>query len=556
MEWLSELIFGSGVAHSIFIIAVTIAIGIALSRLKVKGISIGITWILFVGIALSHFGMRLDPTTLNFVKEFGLILFVYSVGMQVGPGFFSSFKQGGVRLNLWATLIVILGVIVTFAIHKITGTELTTMVGVLSGAVTNTPGLGAAQQAYADTVGAAEPTIALGYAVAYPLGVLGLILAMILLKALFKVNTTEENRRLEEQHVINNHTTDSISVKITNPQIIGRKVADVRRLINRSFVTSRIMRADGEVILADAQSVIHEGDIIYIVSPAEDTEAVVAYIGRQVEMDNATWKEKSTELVSRRIVITRPEINGKAIGALKLRTNFGVNVTRVNRAGVDLIAAPGLELHMGDRVTVVGSELALQDVSRMLGNSIKRLREPNLVAMFIGILLGVVLGMIPFKIGSIPQPVKLGLAGGPLIVALLMSRFGPHFKMVAYTTVSANLMLREIGISLFLAAVGLGAGEGFIETIVDGGGVRWILYGFVITILPTLIVGLCARKWGKLDFFTLQGLLAGSMTNPLALSFANSNSPNDIPAVSYSTVYPLTMFLRVLTAQILILMAI
>ncbi len=556
MEWLADLFFGSGVAHSIFIIAITIALGIALSRLKVKGVSIGITWILFVGIALSHFGMRLDPVTLNFVKEFGLILFVYSVGMQVGPGFFSSFKQGGVRLNLWATLIVILGVIITFAIHKITGTDLTTMVGVLSGAVTNTPGLGAAQQAYTDTVGTTEPTIALGYAVAYPLGVLGLILAMILLKAIFKVNTTAENKRLEEEHVINNHTTDSISVKVANPQIIGRKVADVRRLINRSFVISRIMRADGEVILADAQSVIHEGDTIYVVSPADDTEAVVAYIGEPVEMDNATWKEKSTELVSRRIVITRPEINGKAIGALKLRTNFGVNVTRVNRAGVDLIATPGLELHMGDRVTVVGSELALQDVSRMLGNSIKRLREPNLVAMFIGILLGVVIGMIPFKFGSIPQPVKLGLAGGPLIVALLMSRFGPHFKMVAYTTVSANLMLREIGISLFLAAVGLGAGEGFIETIVDGGGLRWILYGFIITILPTMIVGICARMWGKLDFFTLQGLLAGSMTNPLALSFANTNSPNDIPAVSYSTVYPLTMFLRVLTAQILILIAI
>lgn len=555
MEWLSQLIFGSGVAHNIFIVAITIAVGISLSKLKIKGVSIGITWILFVGIALSHFGMRIDSATLNFAKEFGLILFIYSVGIQVGPSFFSSFKQGGVKLNLWATAIVLLGVVTTYIIHLVTGTDLTTMVGVLSGAVTNTPGLGAAQQAYTDTVGATDPTIALGYAVAYPLGVIGLILAMIVMKSIFRINYDNENKRLEEEHVINTHTTDSVSVKVTNPQLVGRKVLDVRRLINRSFVISRIMRASGEVILADGQSVIQEGDIAYIVSPTDDTEAVVAYIGTEVEMDKATWKEKSTELVSRRIVITRPEISGKQIGALKLRTNFGVNVTRVNRAGVDLIASPNLELNIGDRVTVVGSEMALQDVSRMLGNSLKRLREPNLVTMFFGILLGVLLGMIPIHVGSMPQPIKLGLAGGPLIVALLLSRFGPHFKLIPYTTVSANLMLREIGISLFLAAVGLGAGEGFVETIA-GGGYKWILYGFIITVVPVLIVGFCARKWGKLNFFSLQGLMAGSMTNPLALSFANSTAPNDIPAVSYSTVYPLTMFLRVLTAQVLILLAI
>lgn len=555
MEWLSELIFGSGVAHNIFIIAITIAVGILLSKFKIKGVSIGITWILFVGIALSHFGMLIDDTTLHFAKEFGLILFIYSVGIQVGPSFFSSFKRGGVKLNIWASAIVLLGVVTTYAIHIITGTDLTTMVGVLSGAVTNTPGLGAAQQAYTDTVGITDPTIALGYAVAYPLGVIGLIMAMIVMKAIFRVDYDKENKRLEEENVINTHTTDSISVKVNNPQIIGRKVVDVRRLINRSFVISRIMHSNGEVILADGQSIISEGDIIYIVSPTADTEAVVAYIGTEIEMDNATWKEKSTELVSRRIVITRPEISGKQIGALKLRTNFGVNVTRVNRAGIDLLATPNLELNIGDRVTVVGSEMALQDVSRMLGNSLKRLREPNLVTMFFGILLGVMFGMIPFQIGSMPQPIKLGLAGGPLIVALLLSRFGPHFKFVPYTTVSANLMLREIGISLFLAAVGLGAGEDFVEAIVNGG-YKWILYGFIITVVPVMIVGFCARKWGKMDFFSVQGLMAGSMTNPLALSFASSSSPNDIPAVSYSTVYPLTMFLRVLTAQVLILMAI
>ncbi|MBO5902873.1 MAG: putative transporter [Tidjanibacter sp.] len=555
MEWLSDLIFGSGVAHNIFIIAITIAVGILLSKFKIKGVSIGITWILFVGIALSHFGMLIDDTTLHFAKEFGLILFIYSVGIQVGPSFFSSFKRGGVKLNIWASAIVLLGVVTTYAIHIITGTDLTTMVGVLSGAVTNTPGLGAAQQAYTDTVGITDPTIALGYAVAYPLGVIGLIMAMIVMKAIFRVDYDKENKRLEEENVINTHTTDSISVKVNNPQIIGRKVVDVRRLINRSFVISRIMHSNGEVILADGQSIISEGDIIYIVSPTADTEAVVAYIGTEIEMDNATWKEKSTELVSRRIVITRPEISGKQIGALKLRTNFGVNVTRVNRAGIDLLATPNLELNIGDRVTVVGSEMALQDVSRMLGNSLKRLREPNLVTMFFGILLGVMFGMIPFQIGSMPQPIKLGLAGGPLIVALLLSRFGPHFKFVPYTTVSANLMLREIGISLFLAAVGLGAGEDFVEAIVNGG-YKWILYGFIITVVPVMIVGFCARKWGKMDFFSVQGLMAGSMTNPLALSFASSSSPNDIPAVSYSTVYPLTMFLRVLTAQVLILMAI
>lgn len=554
MGWFEELLFGTSIAHSILILALVIALGITLGKIKIAGVSIGITWILFVGIAASHFGMRLDERVLNFVKEFGLILFIYSVGMQVGPGFFTSFKKGGIKLNAWALGVVLLGVVTTYAIFRLSGIKLTTAVGILSGAVTNTPGMGAAQQAYTDTFGINDPTIALGYAVSYPLGVVGLILAMIALKAIFKIDTDRENQRLQEEHVIETHTTDAISVEVRNPQLWGRKIADIRRLVNRSFVVSRIMHADGKVDLADAATTVAEGDTIYVVSAADDTEAVIAYTGVQVEVAHDKWQQKGSVLVSRRIIITKPDINGKELGALKLRTTFGVNVTRVNRAGVDLIASPNLELQMGDRLTVVGNELALQDVSRMLGNSMKRLREPNLVPMFIGILLGVVFGMIPFKFGSIPQPVKLGLAGGPLIIAILMSRFGPHFHLVTYTTVSANLMLREIGISLFLAAVGLGAGEGFVDTIV-GGGYMWILYGLIITVVPIMIIGIVARKWGKLDYFSLMGMVAGSMTNPLALSFVNSSSPNDIPSVSYSTVYPLTMFMRVLTAQILILMA-
>ena len=552
----AELLFGSSTAHIIFILAATIALGTLLGKIKIGGISLGVTWILFVGIALGHFGMGIDPKVLGFVKEFGLILFIYSVGLQVGPGFFASLKQNGIRLNVMALCVLLLGIGVTLAIAAISGTSLITMTGILSGAVTNTPSMGSAQQTFLETTGANDPSIALGYAVAYPLGVIGLILALVLMRKLFRVDPVKENARLQAEHIIETHDPDRVTVVITNPQLDGKKVYDIARLLNRQFVISRMLRPGSDPVLADAQTEIRLGDKVFFVSDPRDTEAVTTFLGERIEMDQAVWDRISgaTELVSRRILVTKGKINGKQLGSLQLRNHFKVNVTRVNRAGVDLIASPSLSLQVGDRLTVVGTEASINAVAGLLGNSSKRLREPNLIPMFIGILLGVALGMIPFHIHGIPLPVKLGLAGGPLIVAILLSRFGARFHLVTYTTMSASLMLREIGISLFLAAVGLAAGPEFISTL-QGGGLAWVGYGFLITVIPILLVGLLGRWVFKFNYFELMGTLSGSMTDPIALSFVSSNSPNDIPAVSYSTVYPLTMFLRVVSAQILILAA-
>ena len=552
----ADLLFGSSTAHIIFILAATIALGTLLGKVKLGGITLGVTWILFVGIAFGHFGMGIDPKVLGFIKEFGLILFIYSVGIQVGPGFFSSLKQNGLKLNALSLGVILVGILVTCLIAAFSDTSLITLTGVMSGAVTNTPALGSAQQTYLDTMGTNEPSIALGYAVAYPLGVIGLILALIVLRKVFRVDPVKEDARLHEEHVIETHDPDRVTVEITNPQLDGKKVWEVARLINRSFIVSRVLKEGKEPILADAQTVITLGDKVYFVSDPRDTEAVVAFLGRQIEMPQEVWDErsKSSELVSRRILVTRSSINGKQLGSLQLRNHFKVNVTRINRSGVDLIASPSLELLLGDRVTVVGAESAIQEVAALLGNSQKRLREPNLIPMFIGILLGVVVGMIPFHISGIPLPVKLGLAGGPLIVAILLSRFGARFHLVTYTAISASLMLREIGISLFLAAVGLSAGPEFVSTLTSGG-LMWVWYGFLITVIPILVMGILGRLVFKFNYFALMGTLAGSMTNPIALSFVTSTSPNDIPAVSYSTVYPLTMFLRVVSAQILILAA-
>ncbi len=556
MEWINDLLFGSSIAHSIFILALTIALGVLLAKIKIGGVSLGMTWILFVGIAASHFGMGIGGETLEFVKEFGLILFVFSIGLQVGPGFFSSFKKGGLKLNGLAVLVVLLGTLVTYLISVISGTNLSTMTGVLAGAVTNTPSLGAAQQVYSDTMGSADATIAMGYAVAYPLGVVGVICSILLLKRIFKVNTEKENEAIEAERVSDPMLTKSASIKVLNSAVFGQKVVDIRSLVDKKFVISRIMHADGTVTSADGESVVGEGDTIYVVAQAAVLRSFVPFVGEEVDMPLEEWEKHSGgELVSRRIVLTKSQYNGRRLGDIKLRSIFGVNVTRVNRSGIDLVATPDLELQLGDRLTIVGEEERLEDVSKLLGNQLKRLREPNLLPIFIGIVLGVIVGIIPIYFGSMPQPVKLGLAGGPLLVAILIGRFGPHYRMVTYTTMSANLMLREIGISLFLAAVGLGAGETFVDTIVSGGW-QWIGYGALITIVPFLIVGFIARRWAKLNYFSMMGMLVGSTTNPVALAYLSSNSPNDIQAVSYSTVYPLTMFLRVLAAQVLILMAI
>ena len=558
MELLKNLFEGypdlwdGGVAHSVLILSLVIAFGIMLAKIKVAGVSLGITWILFVGIVFGHFDMTLNEHLLHFMKEFGLILFVYSIGLQVGPGFFSAFKKGGLTLNLLAMLVVFLGVVITIILHFVTGTPITTMVGILSGAVTNTPGLGAAQQANSDLNGIDAPEIALGYAVAYPLGVVGIILSLIALKYILRINTkTEEAEAERGLGHIQELTVRPISFEIRNEAIDGKKIKDIRPLMNRDFVISRVRYHDGqETELANSDTVLHLNDKILVISTPKDIEAISVFFGKQIDMQ---WEQLDKKLISRRILITKPELNGKMLSQLKIRNNFGASITRVNRSGVDLVAAPQLQLQMGDRVTIVGSELAVSHAEKVLGNSMKRLDHPNLIPIFLGIALGCILGSTPFVFPGIPQPVKLGLAGGPLIVSILISRFVPQYKMITYTTMSANLMLREIGISLFLACVGLGAGKGFVETVIYDGGYVWVGYGVIITIVPLLIAGLVGRYVFKLNYYTLIGVLGGSTTNPPALAYSNDLTSCDAPAVGYATVYPLTMFLRVLTAQILIL---
>ena len=555
MDWINDLFWGTGIGHSILLLSVVIAAGIQLGKIKVFGISLGITLVLFVGIILGHFGLTINHEILHFFKEFGLILFVYSVGMQVGPGFFSSFKKGGVTLNLLACGIVFLGVITALVIHFITGLPIPTMVGILSGAVTNTPGLGAAQQAYSDMFGGSDPTIAMGYAVAYPLGVIGIILSMICIRYIFRVNFEKETEKLNSEDDSHLNEAKPISLVVKNPAVFGKTISEISTLMeHRDFVVARVWRNDNKQIeIASANTVLQEDDKVFVITTEQDAETIKTFIGIEIDMERKQWIRMESQFINRRILVTKSELNGKRLGQLKLRKLYGINITRINRAGVDLVATPNLSLQVGDRVNVVGTETAVSNVEKVLGNSLKRLNEPNLITIFLGIALGILLGSIPITFPGIPQPVKLGLAGGPLIVAILISRFGPKYKLVTYTTQSANLMLREVGITLFLACVGISAGDGFVDTIVNNGGFAWIGYGFIITFLPLIIVGCIGRYICKVNYFTLIGLIAGSTTDPPALAYSNATAGNDAPSVGYATVYPLTMFLRVLTAQLMIL---
>ena len=552
MDWFSNLFFGTGIAHSIFVLALAIAIGIFLgAKLKIKGITLGITWILFCAIACSHFGMTLDPLVESFAKDLGLILFVYSIGLQVGPGFFSSFGKGGLQLNMLAAGIVLLGCVTAYVIHLISGTDIATMTGVLFGAVTNTPGLGAAQQTYQDLTGIANPDIASGYAMAYPLGVVGILFSLLVLRWIFRVQLDKEEEQVkaekgEEQQVA------SFDMKLTNPQIEGIRVRDLKLLTHVNLVVSRLLDIHGVESMPDADTILHVGDRVRFVGDAKN-ERTIMLLGEKTEV---AWdeKEKNMHLISRHIVVTKQKMNGRRIGDLKVRAAYQITITRIRRAGIELLATPDLILQLGDRLTVVGEQEAVDKVAKVFGNSTKKLDAPNLASLFFGIILGVALGSIPFALPGLSQPFKLGIAGGTLIIAILMGAFGTKWHLVTYTTSSANLMIREIGISLFLAAVGFGAGGSFVETLLDGGYV-WIGYGVIITLLPLLLIGFIARKGYKLDYFTLMGLIAGSTTDPPALAYATSqSSANDRAAVAYSTVYPLTMFLRVLTGQLMILL--
>ena len=547
MEWLVNLFTGDGIATAVIVLALTIAIGLFLNRIKFGSVSLGVTWVLFAGIVLSHFGLTINHEICHFIKEFGLILFVYSIGIQVGPSFISSLRDGGIKLNMLAMLIIFLGCCICYGIHIITGEELTTMVGVLSGAVTNTPGLGAAQS----VVGEQASTMATAYAVAYPLGVVGIILSMLLIRWIFRIKIDREASKATRSDA---PRTVRVDVRVTNHAIFGKTIEEISRITRSNFVVARIFDHENQQRIASGQTQLQENDILRIVVSSQEVELVQSLIGDVVKVDAAEWGSASSHLEKRRIVVTKSELNGKHIGDLHIRENYHVTITRVVRAGIELVATYELRLQMGDVVVVVGRANDLDQVSTILGNSVKRLDRPNLFPIFIGMFLGVLFGSIPIAIPGIPMPVKLGLAGGPLIVAILLAKYGPKFKLVTFTTNSANMMIREIGISLFLAAVGLGAGEGFVEAIANGG-YWWILFGFAITVLPLLIVGIIARKGMKMDYFTVMGLMSGAMTDPPALAYANTVATNDRAAVAYATVYPLTMFLRIFTAQILALIA-
>ncbi len=551
MDWFINLFIGSGIAHSICVLSLAITIGIFLGhKLKFKGITLGITWILFCAIACSHFGMRLNKDVLDFAKDLGLILFVYSIGLQVGPSFFSSFRKGGLSLNMLALSIVLLGCITAFVIHLISGEPVEVMTGVLFGAVTNTPGLGAAQEAFAGT-GADASILASGYAMAYPLGVVGILVSLLLIRWIFRIKLDKEEEKVSAEKG-DVQQLQRFDIELMTPQMEGVRVRDLKSLTHVDLIASRVLTQDGTEYMPDADSVLHVGDKVRFVGDAKD-ERTVLLLGPKTEVK---WeeKEKDVHLVNRHIIVTNSKLNGKRISDLKIREAYQVTITRIRRAGIELLATPELRLQMGDRLTVVGDQAIVEKMATKFGNSTKKLDAPNLATLFLGIILGITLGSLPIAIPGLSQGFKLGIAGGSLIIAILIGAFGPKFHLVTYTTSSANLMIREIGISLFLAAVGFGAGEKFVDVLLNGGYV-WIGYGVLITMIPLLLVGFVGRKWMKLDYFTLMGLIAGSTTDPPALAYATSQSSNnDRAAVAYSTVYPLTMFLRVLTGQLMIIL--
>lgn len=553
MDWIQSLLWDpSSVAHIVFLYAFVIAAGVLLGKIKIFGVSLGVTFVLFTGILMGHFGFTGDIHILHFIREFGLILFVFCIGLQVGPSFFSSFKKGGMTLNLLAVGIVVLNIAVALTIYFIANgrIELPMMVGILYGAVTNTPGLGAAQEALTQ-LNYNGPQIALGYACAYPLGVVGIIGSIIAIRYLFRINLAKEEEELKNQDAEHmKHKPHLMSLEVRNESIDGKRLIQVKDFLGRPFVCSRI-RHEGHVSIPNHETEFHMGDQVFIVCSEEDAEAIIAFIGKEIQVD---WEKQDMPMVSRRILITKSDINGKKLGDMHFRSMFGVNITRVNRSGMDLFADPHLTLQVGDRVMVVGQQDAVDRVASVLGNSLKRLDHPNIVTIFVGIFLGIFLGSLPIAFPGMPTPVKLGLAGGPLVVAILIGRFGYKLHLVTYTTMSANLMLREIGIVLFLASVGIEAGANFVHTVVEGDGLLYVGYGFLITVIPLLIIGAIARLYYKVNYFTLMGLIAGSNTDPPALAYSNQASNNDAPAVGHSTVYPLTMFLRILAGQMILLL--
>ena len=557
MDWLINLFTTTdSIAHIALLYAIVIAVGVYLGKIKVGGISLGVTFVLFAGIAAGHVGFTAPTNILSFIQDFGLILFVFMIGLQVGPGFFESFRKGGVALNLLSAGLVLLNILVMFACYFIffdtsNPVNLPMMVGTLYGAVTNTPGLGAANEALETVFSHGNvPQIASGYACAYPLGVLGIIGATIAVRYICRIKLEDEEAELTKEEAENTAVKPHfMHLKVTNSYLEDRTIAQVHDFLNRDFVCTRILH-EGHVTMPKGESHLHMGDLLFVVCAEDDAEAIIAFIGPEIEVD---WKKQDEPMVSKRILVTRSSINGKTLGQMHFSSVYGVNVTRVTRQGMDLFASPSLSLQVGDRIMVVGPENSVNRVASVMGNSIKRLEAPNIATIFVGIMLGILFGSFPFAVHGIPVPIKFGIAGGPLIIAILIGRYGYKFHLVTYTTTSANMMLREIGLVLFLASVGVKAGNGFWDTVAQGDGLKYVYTGFLITIIPILIIGTVARLKYKFNYFTIMGMLAGTCTDPPALAYANSVCSKEAPAVGYSTVYPLSMFLRIFFAQIIVL---
>lgn len=560
MDWLLNLFTNNeSMAHIALLYAIVIAAGVYLGKIKVGGISLGVTFVLFAGIVAGHFSFTAPTPTLTFMQDFGLILFVFMIGLQVGPGFFSNFKEGGVTLNVLAISLILLNIAMMFVCYfsffdTSNPDNLPMMVGVLYGAVTNTPGLGAAQEALSSIMGPNAPAIANGYACAYPLGVLGIIGGTIAIRYICRIKMQDEEDELDNQEVNDATKPHLMHLIVENQFLAGHTMLEIHDFMKRDFVCSRILR-NGQLIIPKSSTTLETGDKIYIVCSEQDAEAVQAFIGHETIVPEFAEQEKTKQMISRRILVTKPEINGKTLAKLHFSSVYGVNVTRVTRQGMDIFARADLPLQVGDKLMVVGDQVSVNRVSSVLGNAIKRLDHPNIATIFIGIIIGIIFGSLPFAIPGIPIPLKLGIAGGPLIIAILIGRFGYKMHLVTYTTTSANLMLREIGLVLFLASVGIKAGANFVNTVVMGDGLLYVLTGFLITVIPVLIVGTIARKAYKFNYFTIMGMLAGATTDPPALAYANSSCTKDAPAIGYSTVYPLSMFLRIFTAQLIVLLS-
>ena len=553
MNWFIEIFTEQTFIQAILILSLICAVGLALGQIKIGGVSLGVTFVFFAGIIAGHFGLTVNPDMLTMIQNFGLIIFIYALGVQVGPGFFSSFKQGGVKFNMLSLLLMVIGTVMALVIHWTSGISLGDIMGLLSGAVTNTPMLGAAQQALLQT----DPeniqganNMAMACAVGYPFGLIGMILCVIFLRATL-------GKKSGKQHDASSDNTFIAEYQVSNPAIYGKTIMDIRKNADCHFVISRIWK-DEKVIIPTSESIIEENEHLLVISSKNDVERVKTLFGHKENVDwnkkGIDWNAIDSQLVSKKVLVTKPELNGVKLGSIKLRNSYGINITRVNRAGIDLLPSRSLRLQLGDKLTIVGESRSIENVSTILGNQAKELSNPNLFTIFVGIVLGLVLGSIPFAFPGMSMPVKLGIAGGPIITGLLMGAFGPRLHLSIYMSRSANLMLRQLGLTIYLAGLGLSAGAGFFDTVFSAEGLIWVLASFSLAVVPVLITGFAAAKIFKTDYADNVGMLCGSMANPFALDFANPSGEGDDPAVAYATVYPASIFLRVISAQIIMLM--